>query len=67
MLRNLHWCVIWGLAATEITKGMLTFATEEMRGLFIGQSFDLYWTFNTTCPSMNEYLEMIDKSKSSFD
>lgn len=42
-------------------------AAEETRSLFIGQSFDLYWTFNLACPSVNEYLEMIDKSKSTLE
>ncbi|KAL4863209.1 hypothetical protein BDV12DRAFT_206695 [Aspergillus spectabilis] len=32
---------------------------EEMRNLFIGQSFDLYWTRQSECPSEEEYLEMI--------
>ncbi|EHA21645.1 hypothetical protein ASPNIDRAFT_129626 [Aspergillus niger ATCC 1015] len=32
---------------------------EEMRNLFIGQSFDLYWTRQDECPSEEEYLEMI--------
>ncbi|KAL4961087.1 bifunctional terpene synthase/polyprenyl synthetase family protein [Aspergillus stella-maris] len=32
---------------------------EEMRNLFIGQSFDLYWTRNGECPSEEQYLDMI--------
>ncbi|KAL3474415.1 isoprenoid synthase domain-containing protein [Aspergillus californicus] len=32
---------------------------EEMRNLFIGQSFDLYWTRQGECPSEEEYLEMV--------
>jgi geranylgeranyl pyrophosphate synthase len=36
---------------------------EEMQNLFIGQSFDLYWTRNGVCPSEAEYLEMINKSR----
>ncbi|KAE8369819.1 isoprenoid synthase domain-containing protein [Aspergillus caelatus] len=35
---------------------------EEMRNLFIGQSFDLYWTRQGECPSQDEYLEMISQS-----
>jgi ophiobolin F synthase len=27
----------------------------------VGQSYDLYWTHNVVCPSMIEYLDMIDK------
>lgn len=37
---------------------------EEMRNLFIGQSFDLYWTRQGECPSEEEYREMIRQSKS---
>lgn len=36
---------------------------EEMRNLFIGQSFDLYWTRFGECPSQ-EYLEMVNQSMS---
>lgn len=35
---------------------------EEMRNLFIGQSFDLYWTRFGECPSQEEYLEMVNQS-----
>ncbi|KAE8152335.1 isoprenoid synthase domain-containing protein [Aspergillus avenaceus] len=34
---------------------------EEMRNLFIGQSYDLYWTRQGDCPSQEEYLEMISQ------
>lgn len=37
---------------------------EEMRNLFIGQSFDLYWTRFGECPSQEEYLEMVNQSTS---
>ncbi len=37
---------------------------EEMRNLFIGQSFDLYWTRQGECPSEDEYLNMIRQSMS---
>lgn len=36
---------------------------EEMQDLHIGQSYDLYWTRNTICPTEEEYLEMVEKSK----
>jgi geranylgeranyl pyrophosphate synthase len=36
---------------------------EEMRLLFRGQSFDLYWTRQGECPSEEEYLAMIRNSK----
>ncbi|KAJ5566731.1 uncharacterized protein N7459_010113 [Penicillium hispanicum] len=34
---------------------------EELRNLFIGQSFDLYWTRQGECPSEDEYLDMISQ------
>jgi hypothetical protein len=34
-----------------------------MRGLFIGQSYDIYWTRESLCPSVTEYLHMVDGSK----
>lgn len=36
---------------------------EELRNLFIGQSYDLYWTRQGECPSEDEYREMISQSK----
>ncbi|KAL5041044.1 hypothetical protein BDW71DRAFT_212499 [Aspergillus fruticulosus] len=32
---------------------------EEMHNLFVGQSFDLYWTRQGDCPSEEEYLAMV--------
>ena len=40
---------------------------EEMRNLFIGQSFDLYWTRFGECPSQEEYLEMVNQSMSTIN
>lgn len=37
---------------------------EEMQNIFIGQSFDLYWTRRGKCPSQDEYMEMIRQSAS---
>ena len=34
---------------------------EEMQQLYVGQSYDLYWTHNAICPSIAEYLKMVDK------
>ncbi|KAJ9364273.1 geranylgeranyl pyrophosphate synthase [Paecilomyces variotii] len=34
---------------------------EETQNLFIGQSFDLYWTRHGKCPSQDEYLAMISQ------
>ncbi|RAL16768.1 bifunctional terpene synthase/polyprenyl synthetase family protein [Aspergillus homomorphus CBS 101889] len=32
---------------------------EELRNLFTGQSYDLYWTRQGECPTEGEYMEMI--------
>ena len=32
-----------------------------MQQLYVGQSYDLYWTHNILCPSISEYLKMVDK------
>ncbi|KAJ5813261.1 geranylgeranyl pyrophosphate synthase [Penicillium pulvis] len=34
---------------------------DELRNLFIGQSFDLHWTREGECPSEEEYLEMVSQ------
>lgn len=36
-----------------------------MENLYIGQSYDLFWTFSLTCPSVEEYMKMVDYSESS--
>jgi geranylgeranyl pyrophosphate synthase len=37
---------------------------EELRLLHVGQSLDLHWTSQVKCPSMAEYMKMIDCSES---
>lgn len=32
-----------------------------MQQLYVGQSYDLYWTHNALCPSIAGYLKMVDK------
>ncbi|GME35450.1 geranylgeranyl pyrophosphate synthase [Neofusicoccum parvum] len=32
----------------------------EMKNLLVGQSLDLYWTYNVSVPSIQEYLQMVD-------
>lgn len=36
---------------------------DEMRSLFVGQGLDLHWTDKGQCPSVGEYLQMVDGSK----
>ncbi|OCL09522.1 terpenoid synthase [Glonium stellatum] len=33
---------------------------DEIRELFVGQSYDLFWTSKMVCPSITEYLQMVD-------
>ncbi|EER24921.1 polyprenyl synthetase, putative [Coccidioides posadasii C735 delta SOWgp] len=47
--------------ATELgNPSCLRIFIEEMQQLHVGQSYDLYWTHNTLCPSVSEYLKMVD-------
>ncbi|KAJ0413219.1 isoprenoid synthase domain-containing protein [Aspergillus carlsbadensis] len=39
--------------ATKILLG-------ELENLYLGQSWDLYWKYNLQCPSMDDYLNMVD-------
>ena len=36
---------------------------EELQKINLGQSYDLFWTCNIECPTVSEYLNMIDASK----
>lgn len=49
-----------GLA--DLDGPCLDIYTEEMRNLFTGQSYDVYWTREAVCPSEAEYKEMIRQS-----
>jgi hypothetical protein len=35
---------------------------DELRNLFVGQSFDLHWTRQSECPSEEGYLEIVSQS-----
>ncbi|KAJ6104679.1 isoprenoid synthase domain-containing protein [Penicillium sp. IBT 18751x] len=39
----------------------MTILIDELRNLFVGQSFDLHWTRQSECPSEEEYLEMVSQ------
>ncbi|KAJ9306175.1 hypothetical protein DTO217A2_4291 [Paecilomyces variotii] len=49
-----------GLAAELSNPACLRIFVEEVQQLYVGQSYDLYWTHNILCPSMSEYLKMVD-------
>ena len=48
------------MAAELNNPACLRIYIEEMKELYVGQSYDLYWTHNALCPSISEYLKMID-------
>lgn len=52
------------LRRPRITFIDLTGNVEELRYLYVGQSYDLYWTRNVSCPSVEDYLRMVDQSLS---
>jgi geranylgeranyl pyrophosphate synthase len=36
---------------------------DEVRSMFVGQSYDLAWIWERKCPTVQEYLQMVDGSK----
>ncbi|KAG9189849.1 hypothetical protein G6011_06717 [Alternaria panax] len=51
-------------AVQDVTQNLspaaLTAVLEELEGLYLGQSWDLYWKHNLACPSESEYVNMVD-------
>jgi geranylgeranyl pyrophosphate synthase len=47
--------------ARELGTASLDIVLEELAELHVGQSYDLHWTRHGTCPSEDEYLEMVAK------
>jgi ophiobolin F synthase len=43
-----------------LSPAALGVVLEELEGLYLGQSWDLYWKHNLACPSEAEYVNMID-------
>ncbi|KAL8929201.1 MAG: hypothetical protein Q9208_001284 [Pyrenodesmia sp. 3 TL-2023] len=50
-----------GMAAELSNPLCFRIFIEEIQQLYVGQSYDLYWTHNAVCPSLSEYLKMVDK------
>jgi ophiobolin F synthase len=50
-----------GVAAELSNPSCFRIFMEETQKLYVGQSYDLYWTHNALCPSISEYLKMVDK------
>ncbi|KAI5235053.1 hypothetical protein E4T42_09780, partial [Aureobasidium subglaciale] len=53
-----------GVAAQLANSICLSICIEEMEQLYVGQSYDLYWTYNVLCPSISSYLKMVEKKTS---
>jgi ophiobolin F synthase len=53
-----------GVAAQLTSPVCVSICIEEMEQLYVGQSYDLYWTYNVLCPSISNYLKMVDKKTS---
>ncbi|KAK8076346.1 Ophiobolin F synthase [Apiospora phragmitis] len=49
-----------GDVAQGLSPAALTAVLEELEGLYLGQSWDLYWKHNLACPSEPEYVNMVD-------
>jgi ophiobolin F synthase len=47
--------------AQQLGSEAVKIVLEELDDLHIGQSYDLYWTQHSLCPSEDEYLEMVTK------
>ena len=50
-----------GMAAELSNPSCFRIFSEEIQQLYVGQSYDIYWTHNALCPSISEYLKMVDK------
>ncbi|RYN41587.1 hypothetical protein AA0114_g10793 [Alternaria tenuissima] len=46
--------------AQSLSPAALVAVLEELEGLYLGQSWDLYWKHNLACPSEAEYVNMVD-------
>ncbi|OMP86939.1 Geranylgeranyl pyrophosphate synthase, partial [Diplodia seriata] len=46
--------------ARKLSPAALAVVLEELEGLYLGQSWDLYWKHSLVCPSEAEYINMVD-------
>jgi hypothetical protein len=60
---NFQFVEMLDVVRRELGSECLGIYAEELRLLHIGQSLDLHWTSRIRCPSMAEYLKMIDCSE----
>jgi geranylgeranyl pyrophosphate synthase len=61
---NFQFAETLNIVRKELGSECLGVYAEELRLLHIGQSLDLHWTSQVKCPSMAEYMKMIDCSES---
>ncbi|KAI6383223.1 hypothetical protein MCOR25_000144 [Pyricularia grisea] len=52
---------IHALASREGKPEMMDVFLRHLNQLFIGQSWDLQWTFHRRCPTEEQYLDMVDQ------
>lgn len=50
----------------EFTEISFLILIDELETLALGQSLDLYWKFQKTCPTAREYLIMVDNKTGGF-
>jgi geranylgeranyl diphosphate synthase, type III len=55
----IYFCALGELRKLRSSKAIDIF-TEELLNLHRGQGMDLYWRDTLTCPSEEDYLEMVD-------
>jgi geranylgeranyl diphosphate synthase type 3 len=41
----------------------ITVGTEQLLDMYYGQGLEIYWRDNYTCPSLDEYKKLIQRSK----
>ncbi|KIK55691.1 hypothetical protein GYMLUDRAFT_248501 [Collybiopsis luxurians FD-317 M1] len=58
-INSAGYCVVKAIAEI-ITLGNVQIVIDKVLNIYKGQALDLHWTFNGTCPTPAEYLQMID-------
>ena len=54
------------MSIIEIIEISFLILIDELETLALGQSLDLYWKFQKTCPTAREYLIMVDNKTGGF-
>lgn len=48
------------IVTQDLSGAAVTAFLQELEGLYLGQSWDLYWKHNLICPTEDEYINMVD-------